>query len=32
MAVVLYAAIMKLLRVKMMDDCIQFFKGKKIKE
>jgi hypothetical protein len=24
MAVVLYAAIMKLLRVKMMDDCLQF--------
>jgi O-antigen/teichoic acid export membrane protein len=29
MAVVLYAAIMKLLRVKMMDDCLQFlFKRK----
>lgn len=32
LAVVLYAIIMKLLRVKMMDDCIQYLKGKKIKE
>jgi len=32
LAVVLYAIIMKLLRVKMMDDCIQYLIGKKIKE
>lgn len=32
LAVVLYAIIMKLLRVKMMDDCIQYLKGKKTKE
>ncbi|MBR1545532.1 MAG: lipopolysaccharide biosynthesis protein [Prevotella sp.] len=31
LAVILYAAIMRLLRVKMMDDCIQFLKGKKVR-
>ena len=31
LAVILYATIMRLLRVKMMDDCIQFLKGKKVR-
>ncbi len=31
LAALLYAAVMRLLKVKMMDDCIQFLKGKGIK-
>lgn len=31
LAVILYAAIMKLLKVKMMQDCVQFLKGKKVR-
>ncbi|MBQ9231181.1 MAG: lipopolysaccharide biosynthesis protein [Prevotella sp.] len=32
LAVILYATIMRLLKVKMMDDCIQFLKGKRVKK
>jgi hypothetical protein len=31
LAVILYAAIMRLLKVKMMEECIQFIKGQRSK-
>ena len=31
LATILYAVVMKLLKVKMMEDCVKFIKGKKVK-
>jgi hypothetical protein len=32
LAAILYAVVMKLLKVKMMDECVRFIKGKKVKK
>ena len=32
LATILYAVVMKLLKVKMMEDCVKFIKGKKVKK